>query len=460
MHKKGIHQGSRVACRTFAASIRIVGGERETAEHPFFFPDQHRHDWLEMNPAIPVRTPNLKRLAERGVRFTQVFTPSPLCAPARVCLAAGKEYDRCRVPDNVTDYPINQTTFYTLLRENGYHVMGCGKFDLHKATFDWGLDGKRLIKEWGFSYGIDNAGKRNAVASGAKEPKDPYMAFLKKRGLLDIHVEDFKKRVKDIGGYTFPTPLPDDAYCDNWVAGNGLKLLRHAPEGKPWFLQVNFTGPYPPWDVTKRMHKLYENVDFPQPNRCTEVSPEDNLATRRNYSAMIENIDHWLGVYIEELKRRGEWENTIIVYSSDHGEALGDHNWWGKFLPDQPSVGVPLILAGPGIRKGLVSDALVSIMDLAATFLGYAGVPRPADMDSLSLKPLLCGKKNTHREYVLSGLERWRLVFDGRYKLSKGYKGTLLFDLKTDPLENNNLADTSKDQVERLARILDAQADA
>ena len=97
----------------------------------FLFPDQHRFDWLG-SAGIPVPTPNLDALAGRGVRFTHAITPSPLCAPARACLAAGREYGSCGVADNAVDYPIDQTTFYTLLRDSGYHVIGCGKFDLAK----------------------------------------------------------------------------------------------------------------------------------------------------------------------------------------------------------------------------------------------------------------------------------------------------------------------------------------
>jgi len=160
-----------------------------------FFPDQFRYDWVTGNSNnIPVHTSILSRLAGEGVWFRKAIVPSPLCAPSRACLAAGKEYDRCGVPSNRADYPLTQTTLYSLLRDNGYHVAGCGKFDLHKATEDWGLDGKRLLKQWGFSDGIDNAGKMDAVNSGAHAPHDPYMAYLYRRGLAVEHIADMKKR--------------------------------------------------------------------------------------------------------------------------------------------------------------------------------------------------------------------------------------------------------------------------
>ena len=157
----------------------------------FFLPDQHRPDYLGVNPSLPVRTPHLDQLAQGGTLFSRAFTPSPLCAPARACLASGRGYHRCGVPGNGQDYPLDQPTYYAALREAGYHVAGVGKFDLHKKTLDWGLNGSRLLPEWGFSDGIDNEGKRDAVRSGAVTPKGPYMAYLHARGLAGAHVDDF-----------------------------------------------------------------------------------------------------------------------------------------------------------------------------------------------------------------------------------------------------------------------------
>ena len=420
-----------------------------------FLPDQHRHDWLGAVPEIPVRTPNLDALSGRGVRFTRAFCASPLCAPSRACLASGKEYDRCGVPSNKVDYPLDQTTYYTLLREYGYRVAGCGKFDLHKASPTWGIEGKHLLKEWGFSEGVDSAGKWDAVKSGAEEPKDPYMAYLHERGLARAHVEDYYERGNYTG--TFPTPLPDEAYGDNWVAEVGLKLLRGFPGDKPWHLQVNFPGPHEPMDITESMAELYRNVEFPQPNGCTQFDTEKHLAIRRNYSAMVENLDRWVGVYLEELRKRGELDNTLIVYSSDHGEMLGDHDLWAKKVPFQPSVGIPLIIAGPGIVQGVVSRVPVSLIDLCATFLEYAGLQPLSDMDSISLKSFLEGKTGGHREHVFSGLGQWRMVFDGRYKLISGYGEAgehILFDLLNDPLENVDIAGRAGAEVDRLSRFL------
>ncbi len=420
------------------------------------FPDQWRHDWTGFNATLPVRTPNLERLAARGVRFTNALTPSPLCAPCRAALLSGKEYERCRVPGNGTDYPIDQLGFTHMLRDAGYRVMGCGKFDLHKATLDWGLDGRRCIEDWGFTDGIDNEGKWDGVRSGRDRPMGPYLQFLEERGLRQVHLDDFARRgPKDA---TFPTALPDEAYCDNYVGRNGLELLRRTTRGQPWFLQVNFTGPHDPWDITQTMAALYRDAPFPPAVTEEGLPPDRHVAVRRNYSAMVENIDRWLGVFVEELRTRGELERTLIVFSSDHGEMLGEHRRWGKSCPQQPSVGVPLAVAGPGVREGGACDLPTTILDLTATFLEAAGLSVPGEMDSRSLMPLLSGATDRHRAHVRSALGNWRMVFDGRYKLVDGWgEGPLLFDLRDDPHELRNVAAERPDLAARLRTVLDGQ---
>lgn len=451
----GVTAGASALTRRAIASSDDGGAANKQPNILLLFPDQHRFDWLGTTKGLPVHTPNIDRLAARGVQFTNAVCPSPVCAPSRACLASGKEYDRCRVPHNGVNYPLDQPTFYQMLRQSGYYVTGCGKFDLHKASPTWGLDGRTNLDDWGFDDGIDNAGKWDAINSGREIPQDPYMAYLHDHNLAQMHVEDFLKRRKIKA--TFATPLPDPAYCDNWIGQNGLFLLRRTPKNKPWFMQVNFTGPHDPVDITQSMSKLYEAVDFPQPNRNTQFDAEKHIEIRRNYSAMVENIDRWVGVYMQELERRGELGNTLVVFSSDHGEMLGDHDRWGKNQPYQPSSGVPLVVSGPGVAQSNINNNPTTTLDLAATFLESAGVPVPNEMDSQSLWPILSGKSQQTREHVFSGLDPWRMVDDGRYKLVINHgkdKETMLFDRINDPLENNNLAEKEPAQIKRLRKLL------
>lgn len=409
----------------------------------FFFPDQHRGDWMPGN-GLPLRMPNLSRLMDRGVTCTRAYTPSPVCAPARACLASGRDYENCRVPSNRETYPLDLPTYYQRLRDTGYAVAGVGKFDLHKdlrkpvKDLDWGLDGSRCLTEWGFTHGIDNEGKLDGSASysATGKAKGPYLHFLAQRGLADIYAEEHRTSTDKRHAYI--TALPADAYCDNWVAENGLAILRAIPAGTPWHMVVNFTGPHPPMDVTREMHDAWKDVDFPPPhhNEQENYSDEDHQRNRQHYAAMIENIDRQVGRFLDLVGERGELDNTLVVYSSDHGEMLGDHGRWGKSTYYEPSVNIPFVVAGPGLEQGRSTDALVVLHDLTATFLELAGAPDLPESDSRSLLPLLRGQIRSHRERVEIGLHDWRATVRADSKVVGLGDGRILrFDLANDPQE-------------------------
>ncbi|HPO90048.1 MAG TPA: sulfatase-like hydrolase/transferase [Victivallales bacterium] len=424
----------------------------------FFLPDQHRADWLGINENLPLRTPNLNELCSNGIFFVNAFTPSPLCAPARACLATGLNYQKCKVPNNSYNMPLDIPTYYQVLRSTGYYVYGVGKFDLHKKDLYWNIDGSHLLSEWGFSGGIDNEGKLDATSSYKQtgKPQGPYMAYLHKIGFANKYVDEHNKR--HIHKDAYITELPEEAYCDNWVAENGLNFLRNFPKDKPWHLVVNFTGPHNPMDVTHKMHQNWQDINFPYPiaNEQKDYSPEDHQRNRRYYAAMIENIDRHIGRYMNLLQERNEIDNTLIVFSSDHGEMLGDHNLWGKSVPFHPSIRIPMILAGPSIPKNKKKNALVSLHDLTATFLDYAGIDKLLpESDSLSLRKVIEGKTEIHRNHIVSGLNNWICVFDGRYKLILQKKNSpVLYDLSKDPNELNNIAIQYPELVKKLQNYI------
>lgn len=457
----------------------------------FLFPDQHRYDWVGWNKDLPLRTPNLDKLAGSGTTFSKVICNSPLCAPSRSSLAQGVNYRRCQTLDNADNTPLDRPLVYQHLRDAGYRVASVGKVDLHKGTPEWHADGSSWLERWGFTDGSDSPGKHAGVSNRANGRPDPYIGYLEDRGLASIHCADLKARHNFTS--TDPTPLPDEAYSDNWIAQNCIDVISSIPVGEPWFMQVNYTGPHEPMDVTKSMHDRWSDVDFPLPNNCqiatdaTEMiapgSEVDRYTTgkldkethnkiRRNYASMIENIDTLNGRILDVIESRGELSNTLIVYSSDHGEMLGDHNDWEKFTYYHPSLCVPLVIRGPGVKAGASSLALTQLIDLTATFLDYARADPLPDADGMSLRPVLEGHVEQVNDYVFSGLENreggpipgsehklcnFDLVWDGRYKLvsSKLDDGTMLFDLKNDPLEHENIADAKPDIVARLRNILD-----
>ncbi|GMU90991.1 MAG: arylsulfatase [Candidatus Hydrogenedentota bacterium] len=494
------------ATRAAAVSSALVSvaGRAPRAQMPrhanllLVFPDQHRYDWTSLDGAIPVRTPNLARLAEEGARFERAFCPAPVCAASRACLALGREYGRTGVAGNEHDLAEDARTFYAMLRDAGYRVGSTGKLDLRKKSHDWGPDGmhrvngREFYREWGFTDGFDSEGKGDSFRGirhrdGTGEPygESPYTKMLTDRndGSLQRYIQwrdDREKSGLPINGfsYTKPIELADEAYNDNWVGQNALDLIEDFPKDKPWFLQVNFPGPHNPMDITPTMAPWYKDTKFDQPFKNTQLPPDVHLEIRRNYSAMVDNIDRWLGRYLDAIDRRGELDTTLVVFSSDHGEMLGDHNRWGKTVPYQPSAGVPMVVRGPGVKKGIVHKGPTETLDLTATFLDYAGVPVPDSMDSRSLRPLLEGHADAARKHAVSGLKEWRLVCDGRYKLVRGFNaskpdkrasgeyqdpesGTAesnstlqLFDLEADPVESTNIAEKHPEIVKLLEPLL------
>jgi len=172
------------------------------------------------------------------------------------------------------------------------------------------------------------------------------------------------------------------------------------------------------------MHRWYRDppVDFPLPVHNTEgIPPETHQEVRRNWAATVEHLDQCLGRLVARLHERGELDNTIVAYTSDHGEMLGDYDQWQKLSPLQASVGVPLVVAGPGVTHGEADAAPMTTLDLTASFLEWAGQAPSPELDSRSLVGYLAGRTDHHRDLVFSGLSAWRLVSDGRFKLVRGY---------------------------------------
>ena len=198
---------------------------------------------------------------------------------------------------------------------------------------------------------------------------------------------------------------------------------------------------------------------------------EQHLDIRRNYAAMIENIDRWVGHFVASLQANGQIDDTVVIYTSDHGEMLGDRGLWEKHVPFHASVHVPLILAGGSFWGDLRVSRAVSLLDLTATLRSVAGVEVPEGTSGAALEPHedeLLGNGRV----VTSGLGNWRLAFDGRYKLVIGYdpalprrkipsspfaKGgrTLLYDLVEDPWERHDIGDARHDILDRLRGHVD-----
>lgn len=431
----------------------------------FFFSDQHRGDWMPYPEAIKkaqgvadleLHTPNIQAMMNRGTAFCNAYSPAPVCAPARACLASGQRYRQCRVYQNNVNYDPALPNFYGALKDNGYYVTGTGKFDLNKADLYWGDGFHELLQQMGFSDACDSEGKMDTIWAVLKGQPGPYGKLLQEAGWMDAHREDMVSR----GNQDIPSPLPPELYADNWIEAKSKEMLAKMPAYQPWFMQINFSGPHDPWDVTKEMKDAMAGRTFPDAVDCSFA--EKNQGVRQNYAAMIENIDRIIGEIIDQLEKQGMLENTLIVYGADHGEMMGDHGLYGKSKPEQGSIHIPMVIDAShlGGKPGHCYESPVELQDLTATFLDYAGVNPSFKIDSKSLREAVEGSDAPVREFVISELIQntrggaitsFAVVTDGRWKLTMrpGLEDKL-FDLANDPFELQDLAARHPEQVERL----------
>jgi len=390
------------------------------------FLDQWRWDFAGFD-APQVRTPNLASVASKGTRFTHAFSPAPLCAPARGALASGKEYDESPIPDNRIDYPVGEKakscpTYYSQLQQAGYHVMMAGKDHL-TMSLGVGADGTIHAKELGFDDWERTTDKYEAFRYDG--PEDQWAENLQEQGLFDTTKECYGA----FGGGTCCdsiSGLEGGAMCprtseqqpDDWTEASAETLLGRKPVGKPWFMQVGFPGPHPPFIITEAMNKSVAGRTYPPPQGSADsFGDEFYQVMRRQYAAEIENIDSLIGKLIQKLETSGELSNTVIAIAADHGEMLGDYNKFAKSAPWDGSARVPLLFMGPGIKAGVVVKQPATTLDVVGTFLDFGGAKPGAHMTTQSLRSLLGGAAGG-RSHINSGLEvgpkrhraNWRMV--------------------------------------------------
>ncbi|MGI6544131.1 MAG: sulfatase [Limnochordia bacterium] len=435
----------------------------------FIMDDQHRFDYLGCSGAEFVRTPNLDRLAARGVRFTHCFTNAPICVPARIGLATGMQPFRLSALDNNAGLPVDTPTMYKHFRDNGYRVGGIGKFDLRKYDPYNGRYGDRPVAySWGFTHPCECEGKMHAGSS--PKPIGPYTYYLQEKGLLQQFHADYQQR-RSVGWSTAEAArasiLPPEDFEDCYIGRKAASWLEAVPDDFPWFLFVSFVGPHDPYDPPEPYAARYENTPVPaagglgegKPRHIAQrrrtCTPEEVTFMRRRYCAAIEVIDDQIGLLLAALEKRQMVDNTIIVFTSDHGEMLGDQGLFQKNVPYEAALRVPLIFAGPGIAGDRSVDALIELIDLNPTLCELAGLPPQPHMDALSFAPLLHGESTIHRPHVISALRHFRCIRTERYKLIENYNDiTELYDLPADPWEQHNIAANRKAEVNRLAREL------
>ena len=448
--------------------------------------DQHRWDWLGCHGTSGVETPHLDRLAARGMRFTHHVTNSAVCAPARIGLATGITPIRIGAVNNQSVLRADVPTYYQALRDVGYRVGCAGKLDLNKPDQDNGRRGDRPdLFRWGFTHPVEIEGKFHAGGVFGKRPLGPYGYWLEERGLWEEFSDDYDERMKDMVDAKYgndhtatdswyrDSVLPADAWADSYIGLRARDWLHNVADDHPWHLYVSFVGPHDPFDPPAEWAERFRDAPVPEPvggdmtGRPARVkaeqyphSPEQIMVARRQYTAALALIDHQVGELLATLDALDQTDNTLVIFTADHGEMLGDHRLFQKGVAYEPSMRIPLLVAGPDVGVG-VSDALTELIDVTATIVDAAGSEMPG-IDGRSLTPLLAGQPGTVRDHVTCIGTKYRAVRTERWKYSHNARDEAredeavheLFDLEADPAELHNVIADHADVANDLHDLL------
>lgn len=408
--------------------------------------DQQRYDTICAMGYSHMITPNLDELVREGCAFPNAYSSNPACIPARHNMITGLSakyhgFDDNYFDDNAKNIPFDLPTFPQLLSDNGYDTIAIGKMHFQPCRRHNGFGKMELMEE---------------IPRHLED--DEYAMYLRDNGF---------RKIQSIHGvrhmlYMMPqrSLLPEKYHGSSWVAERTIHHLKMHNSDRPFLIWSSFIAPHPPFDVPKEWAELYSGKKLP--NAAISKTPVSELAlqsagpasypderylkrARELYFASISFVDYNIGKIIAQLKEIGEYDNTLIIFTSDHGEMLGDCGAYQKLLPYDGSARIPFIVRYPEkVAAGTLDNRFVDLNDLLPTILDAAGVPYPnpgrLPGESVFTKN---GSKDRTVQYIeyAHGSKRWVSLRDVRYKYNYYYGGGKeeLFDLMQDPKETLNL---------------------
>jgi arylsulfatase len=349
------------------------------------FLDQLRAD------AIGVDTPNIDALAAESVRFDTCITNAPLCRPARISLLSGQPVSAHRFEDNQrVPRPGSLPSHVAELRDVGYHTAVVGKTHLHIGVGH--LDQhKAVLEAWGYREIVELP---DAQMHQLTSSHSDWLTATTPLGELDKHLRwtDFvaNHRPSSDPPDAAPWHLDTEDHLDSYCARRAVDVVRAAPDDRPLYLQICFPGPHPPFDPTTE-YLLDPRRVVPPPitgPRRGPVAPtelryrraqrrwtaDDIARSRRAYFGKVALVDRCIGRVLAAVAETGLDERAWIILAADHGELLGDHGLFGKVLPFESSIRIPLLVRPPGGTSGRVDHSVVELLDVVATVRGIAGL--------------------------------------------------------------------------------------
>ena len=437
----------------------------------FLMCDQFRHDALGCVGGW-TRTANLDRIAAEGTRFDGCLTNSPVCIPARVSLATGLYPHNTGVWKNL-HYTISPSarTWMQAIREAGYRTSVIGKTHLHPHGGDL-RDREDLLRGLGLDD-IDEIGGPRA----SQHLRSHMTERWERLGLWEKYQADYGERFGNNPLVARPSALPLEEYADVYVGQQGRRYLEGYDRDEPWCCWISFGGPHEPWDAPEPYASMYAPSDMPPARPAPEGLGEapDNVLSRRiaadreriaradvpamraNYAGNVTLIDDQIGEILSAIEARGELENTVIAFTSDHGEMNGDAGIAYKEAFLDGAARVPMLLRVPGHAGGAVCQTPIEWMDLGATLAELAGGQIDYPQYARSMTPLLANPAGRIREIAVCEYRHEICADDGRWKLAINADGEpyLLIDRASDPLESANRLHDPSAQGE-IARLREA----
>jgi arylsulfatase len=399
-----------------------------------------------------VRTPTLDNLAECGTRFKNAYSECPVCIPARRTLMTGMSPKAHGDRTFQTELTMpNAATLAETFHDNGYQTYAVGKLHVYPQRDRIGFDDVLLCEEGRVNYGVI----------------DDYEMFLADQGYPG---QQFMHGMSNNQYTSRPWHLPEHCHVTNWTTQQMCRMIQRRDPTKPALWYASYTHPHPPIAPLQSYTDMYRDVDWPDlpvpawfesdeklPPTLQKIKQRWGTIEGHAYKdamigfyALCTHIDHQIRLIIGQLREAGELDNTMIIFTSDHGDMLGQHGLWAKRLFYEGSTNVPMIVVGPKgnnkIKENHVSDRLVCLADVMPTICEVAELVKPASADG---RPMIGANERTHLygEYG-EGIEATRMVRDDRFKLIYYPVGnqTQLFDLENDPKELVNLSNDSAHQ--------------
>ena len=373
--------------------------------------DQQRFDTIRALGNNVIKTPNLDRLCESGVAFTNAYSPSPVCISARCSMIYGQYPMNTGCYANTTMPTDGRQSFMGALTDANYRTHGIGKCHFTPDTYALrGFQTRERLEDF----------------PGEDLEKEPYFKLLSEKGY------DYLAEPMGVRGEMYyipqPSPLPQKLHPSQWVGDRSLNFIKKQndkPQSQPWYLFSSFIHPHPPFSPPCPWHKLYRAVDMPLPkvpedveslqtyvNKCQnrykyrDQGLDKNLlrCIKAYYYACISFVDFQIGRILDTLEENNQLNNTMILFTGDHGEYLGDYNCFGKRSMHDSAARIPFIISMPGrFEGGKICDTPVSLVDIAPTFLNVADTSiQSHKCDGEDVYDILTGASN--REMVFSQL--------------------------------------------------------